>query len=126
VDVFQAGLARNLHRQWTLAATLSWSRTAGLQTGAQSNGASNTGGNGSLILPPQSQVNATYAGLQLTRRMSRHLTAFVSYTAQYQTFGYPAQSKPVASGNSSGPLNGLSNIFGFGFGYTPRERRIRR
>jgi hypothetical protein len=126
VDVFQAGLARNLHRQWTLAATLSWSRTAGLQTGTRSSGASNAGGNGSLILPPQSKVNAAYAGLQLTRRISPHLTAFVGYTAQYQTLGYPAQSTTAASGTSNGPLNGLSNIFGFGFGYTPRERRIRR
>ncbi len=126
LDVFQAGLARNLQREWTLAGTLSWSRTAGLQTRTPTSGASSTGSNGSLILPPQSTVNAEYAAVQLTRRMSRHLTAFVTYTAQYQSIGYPPQSTPVASGTSGAPLNGLSNIVGFGFGYTPRERRIRR
>jgi hypothetical protein len=127
LDVFQAGFSRNLHREWALAATVSWSRTVGLQTGGGgSSGASTTGGNGSLILPPQSKVNAEYAGLQLSRRIGRHLTAFVTYTALYQSIGYPAQSIPAASGTSSAPLDGLSNIVGFGFGYTPRERRIRR
>lgn len=125
LDDLQAGFSRNLQREWTLAATLSWARTSGLQTGSQASGSSTTGGQGSLILPAQSKIDAEYGGLQLTRRMGRHLTAYLSYTAQYQSIGNTGQAAPTASGVNGVPLRGLSNIFGFGFGYT-KDRRIRR
>jgi hypothetical protein len=127
LDDFQVGFSRNLDREWTVAATASWARTAALQTGPQANATSTTpGGSGSLILPAQSEVNAEYGGLQLTRRINRHLTAYLSYTAQYQSIGSQDQSAQAASGGNGGALRGLSNIIGFGFGYTPRDRRIRR
>lgn len=126
LDDFQAGFSRNLEREWTLAATASWARTSGLQTGSQASGASTAAGSGSLILPAQSKVSAEYGGLQLTRRMGRHLTAYLSYTAQYQSIDSPSRSTQSASAVNGAPLRGLSNIIGFGFGYTPRDRRIRR
>jgi hypothetical protein len=113
-----------MERDWTLAATVSWAHTASLQTGPLTSPAPAAGSSGgSLILPSQSTVNAEYGGLQLTRIMGRHMSAYLSYTAQYQSIAYPG---PSTQGTNGAPLVGLGNIIGFGFSYTSGDRRIRR
>jgi hypothetical protein len=57
-------------------------------------------------------TDGKYAGGSATRRIGRYLTAFVNYTAIQQS------SSSVLPSNS---MNGLSQVLGFGLGYSPRE-----
>lgn len=123
VDNVQGGFGRNLRRVWTAALTLSYARTVGLQSGS-STPTSGSGGTNSIVLPPQSKIIGIYGGFQVTRRISRNMSAYVSYTAQQQSLSFPGQTQSTANGTPANILNGLSNIVGFGFGFTPPDKRL--
>ena len=95
-DSVQLGISRVLSRDWTFALTGSFVRTDALQTG---------------------QVTTTkYGGAQISHRLGRSASAYLSYTAM-------AQSAPQSSlGNV---LNGLTHVFGIGFGFSPRETQLK-
>lgn len=123
VDDVQAAFSRNWHKQWTVAFTGSFARTVGLQTGT-STAVAGPGTANSIILPSQSKIIGVYGGIQVTRRLSRYMLAYGSYTAQHQSLSYPGQ--PTTNGAPVNVLNGLSNIIGFGFGFSPVDKRLRR
>jgi hypothetical protein len=95
----------------------------GLQTGT-STAVAGPGTANSIILPSQSKIIGVYGGIQVTRRLSRYMLAYGSYTAQHQSLSYPGQ--PTTNGAPVNVLNGLSNIIGFGFGFSPVDKRLRR
>ena len=95
-DSVQLGISRVLSRNWTLALTGSFARTDALQT--------------SLV------TTTKYGGTQISRRLGRYASAYLSYTAM-------AQSAPASSlGNV---LTGLTHVFGIGFEFSPRETRLK-
>lgn len=123
VDNVQAAFGRNVNRVWTIALTASYARTVGLQTGPSAP-PSGSGGTNSLVLPSQSTIRGIYGGFQVTRRVSRNTSAYLSYTAQQQSVNYPGQAQSTANGAPGNILNGLSNIVGFGIGFTPPDKRL--
>jgi hypothetical protein len=100
-DSVQLGISRMLSRDWTLALMGSFARTdapqiAGLQTACV--------------------YTTKYGGTQVSRRLGRHASAYLSYTAM-------ALSAPeTLFGNA---LNGLTHVFGIGFEFSPRETRLK-
>jgi Surface lipoprotein assembly modifier len=123
VDNVQGAFGRTVSRVWTVALTASFARTVGLQTGSSAP-ASGSNSPNSIILPPQSTIVGLYGGFQVTRRVSRNISAYLSYTAQHQSVSYPGQVQSTANGTPANILNGLSNIVGFGFGFTPPDKRL--
>jgi hypothetical protein len=123
VDDVQGAFGHTLSRVWTVALTGSFARTVGLQTGS-STPASGSNSPNSIILPPQSTIVGLYGGFQVTRRVGRNLSVYLSYTAQHQSVSYPGQVQSTANGTPANILNGFSNIVGFGFGFTPPDKRL--
>jgi hypothetical protein len=123
VDDVQGAFGRTLSRVWTVALTASFARTVGLQIGsiAPASGSNNPN---SIILPPQSTIAGLYGGVQVTRRLSRNISAYLSYTAQQQSVSYSGAVQSSNNGTPANILNGFSNIVGFGFGFTPPDKRL--
>ncbi len=95
-DSVQVGFSRGLSRDWALVFMGAFARNAALQ--------------------PAGVTTTKYGGPQVTRRLGRHASAYVSYTAM-------AQSAPNALFGDA--LNGLTHVFGIGFGFSPRETRLK-
>jgi hypothetical protein len=96
-DVAAANYSRELSKKLTLGLTGSYMRTAGLQD----NGVTNT----------------KYGGAQVNRQLGRYMTVFASYT------GIDQSSSSTLNANA---LSGLTQVIGFGIGYSPRETHLRR
>jgi len=90
-DTASADFTRKLGRNATVGVTGSYRRTAGLN------------GNG--------VTNGKYAGAQASRRLGRDFNVFADYTALDQS------SSSTLFANA---LSGLTQIIGFGIGYSPR------
>lgn len=95
-DIASANFSRSLGRSATAGLTGSYMRTAGLT------------GNG--------VIDAKYAGAQASRRLGRDFNVFVDYTVLAQS------SSSTLSNNA---FSGLTQVIGFGIGYSPREKRLR-
>jgi hypothetical protein len=95
-DSVQLGLSRVLSRNSTLALMGSFARTDALQT--------------DLV------TTTKYGGAQISYHLGRYASAYLSYTAM-------AQSAPASSPGSV--LTGLTHVFGIGFGFSPRETRLK-
>jgi hypothetical protein len=95
-DIVSANFSRKLGRSVTAGVTGSYMRTAGLND------------NGVTI--------ARYAGAQASRRLGRDFDVFANYTALAQS---------SSSALFAGALTGLTQIVGFGIGYSPREKHLR-
>ena len=96
-DVLGASFSRGFGKKLTIGATSSYMRTAGLVN----NGV----------------TNATYGGAQATRRLGRNFNIFANYTAINQSSNLQ---------NSANVLNSLSQVIGFGIGYSPRETHLKK
>jgi len=96
VDSVDAGYSRSLGRSLSAGLTGGYRRTGGL-----SNGELTTG---------------EFGGAQATRQLGRYLSVFASYSAIDQSTNLPA---------STNALNYLTQMIGFGIGYSPREKRLR-
>jgi hypothetical protein len=96
-DSVQLGISRVLSRDWTFAFTGSFARTDAMISAGV--------------------TTTKYGGSQISRRLGRYASAYLSYTVM-------AQSTPTTSlGNA---LSGLTHVFGVGFGFSPRETRLNR
>jgi hypothetical protein len=95
-DIVSANLSRRLGRSATAGVTGSYRRTAGLND------------NGVTI--------GKYAGAQASRRLGRDFDVFANYTAMAQS---------SSSTLSTSALSGLTQVVGFGIGYSPREKHLR-
>ncbi|MGA9070951.1 MAG: hypothetical protein WB424_11890 [Terracidiphilus sp.] len=85
----------------------------------------NVGVNGSYLrtasLSGNGVVHGEYGGVQATRGLGRYFSVFANYTVMNQ-------SSSLSTSNLSGAsnvLNTMSQVIGFGIGYTPRELRIK-
>ena len=95
-DIASADFTRKLGRNATVGVTGSYRRTAGLNNNGVTNG--------------------KYAGAQASRRLGRDFNVFADYTALDQS---------SSSTLSTNALSGLTQIVGFGIGYSPRGIRLR-
>jgi hypothetical protein len=90
-DIASANFSRKLGRSATVGLTGSYMRTADLSGSGVTNG--------------------KYAGAQAGRRLGRDFNVYANYTAMDQS---------SSSTLSAGVLRGLTQIIGFGIGYSPR------
>ena len=88
--------SREFGRSFNIGADASYRRTSGLQN----NGV----------------IDGKTGGLEARRSLGRYLTAFANYTVMDQS---------SRSTISTGALNGLIHVIGFGIEYSPREKHIR-
>jgi hypothetical protein len=95
-DSANVNFSRNLGRSANAGLTGSYMRTAAL--------------NGNGI------TNGKYAGAQLSRQIGRTISVFADYTVMVQS---------SSSALSANALSGLTQVIGFGIGYSPREIRLR-
>jgi hypothetical protein len=108
-----AEFSRDFGKKLTLSATGAYLRTQGLQqacvTGLQTTcvtGSQQTG-----------VSNAVYGGVAATRRLGRSFTVFANYTATHQSSNFALPTNAIS---------GLSQVIGFGIGYSPREMHFRK
>jgi len=94
-----AGLSRQFGRDLTISASGAYMRTQGLQQTSATNGQTGV-------------TSGKYGGVSATRRLGRYFTVFANYTAVQQS------TSAVLPSNA---INGLSQVIGFGLGYSPRE-----
>jgi hypothetical protein len=92
-----AGLTRQFGRNLTLSATGAYMRTQGLQQAGV--------------------INGMYGGVAATRRLGRYITVNANYTAVQQS---------SSSALPANAISGLSQVIGFGIGYSPREKRFKK
>jgi hypothetical protein len=99
-DTVGANYSREIGRNLTFGVTGSYLRTA-----SQSNSGT---------------IHAEYGGVQATRKLGRYLNVFANYTVTDQSTGLLNLS------NAPNVLNSLSQVIGFGIGYSPREMRFKK
>ncbi|MHB1795455.1 MAG: hypothetical protein ACYCPO_10855 [Acidobacteriaceae bacterium] len=108
LDTVTANFSRGFGKKLTVGVDASYMRTASLGNSTPEN-----------ILPGYSGVfDAEFAGVQATRQLSRHISAFANYTAM-------AQSSSSAVAVPANVLNELMQVVGFGIDYSPRGRHLR-
>jgi hypothetical protein len=95
-DDVSATFSREVGRDLSVGAEASYRRTSGLQN----NGV----------------IDGKTGGVEARRRLGRYLSAFANYTVMDQS---------SSSTISTGALNGLIHVIGFGIEYSPREKHIR-
>jgi hypothetical protein len=66
---------------------------------------------------PGGVTNGVYGGAAATRRLGRYITIFANYTATEQS---------SSSALPTNAISGLSQVIGFGIGYSPREMHLRK
>ncbi len=102
------GLSRQFGRNLTLSASGAYMRTQALISGlALELGSAQPGG----------VTNGVYGGVAATRRLGRYITIFANYTATEQS---------SSSALPTNAISGLSQVIGFGIGYSPREMHLRK
>ncbi len=106
-DSAVAFLQRPFGNTWSTSANLGYARSRGLSN--QQTPASFV----LLGLTNSGNYDSTYAGLQISRRISRSFSAFTSYTAMDQSYSQLPVS-PTA-------LNGLVQSFAIGISYFPHS-----
>lgn len=98
-DNVNAGLTRQQGKNLTISFTGAYMRTQGLQQ--QQTGV----------------TNGEYGGVSATQRWGRYIIVFANYTATHQS---------SSSTLPSNAISGLSQVIGFGIGYSPREIHLRK
>jgi hypothetical protein len=71
-------------------------------------------------------TDATFGGVQATRKLSRYLNAFASYTAIDQSSNLQTSVPNTPLSSNATILNGLNQVISFGIGYSPREIHLRK
>ncbi|MGO9316184.1 MAG: hypothetical protein ACLPXT_12585 [Terracidiphilus sp.] len=107
-DNVNAALSRQQGKNLSISFTGAYMRTQGLQQ--QQTGVTNGAG----------VTNAKYGGVSATQRWGRYIIAFANYTAIQQS-----SSSAIVTSNSNA-VSGLSQVIGFGIGYSPREIHLRK
>lgn len=108
-DTATGGVSHAYGREWLLSATGSYSHTEALAKG-------NILPPSGLTIPFGGTFSTVFGGVQVTRRISRSLSAYASYTAQHQS--YDSSFKGVNA------FNGTSHTFGVGITYAPHALRL--
>ncbi len=109
-DSVVASLERPFGAAWSASANVGYSRTQGLANGA-------TPLNLALLgITSTGNYNSTFAGLQVSRRITRSFSGFASYTVLNQGYSQTRIS-PTA-------LNGFVQSFAIGISYFPRSLHL--
>jgi len=108
-DTASAGVSHAYGREWLVAVTGSYSHTEALTK-------SNVLPPAGLTIPFGGTFSTVFGGVQVTRRISRSLSGYASYTAQHQS--YDSKFTGVNA------FNGTSHTFGIGITYTPHALRL--
>lgn len=95
-DAVSAGVSRAFGRNWSTSASVTYSRTSGLTYAGT--------------------TDTVYAGVQANRRLTQHLSAFVSYTLQDQQL--------AGALVTTGAFSGVSHTGAIGLTYSPRAARL--
>jgi hypothetical protein len=95
-DTAGANYSREFDKNLTVGFTGSYMRTAGLDNNGVTNG--------------------KYGGIQASRRFGRYMSVFANYTAMDQS---------SSSTLFTNALSGLTQVIGFGIGYSPQETHLR-
>lgn len=105
-DGISGSLGHTYGRKWVAAISGAYTHTSGLTQLS----------NGTSVVPVNEVYNSTFGGAQLTRSISTHFSAYVSYGAQNQSNNF--------SLGAQNALNGSSQTFGIGVTFTPRSTRL--
>jgi hypothetical protein len=100
-DDVNGGITQQFGMNLTVSATGSYMRTQGLL----------------LQLDQTVMTNGESGGVSATRRLSRYFTVFANYTVIQQSSNF---------GLSANVVNGLSQVIGFGVGYSPRDMHFKK
>ncbi len=105
-DTVLGSLSHTYGRYWVASINAAYTHTSGLTQLTP----------GISSAPKNSVYDTVFGGAQLTRRISPHLSGYISYGAQNQSnnFSVPGQNS----------LNGTSQTFGIGITFTPRSTRL--
>jgi hypothetical protein len=124
MDSVSANLSREFGRNLTVEMTGSYMRTASLIAAELS-----IGPDGNVTVIPLNVAgvsNTRYGGAQATRKLGRYLNVFASYTAISQSSDLQITSQNSSSSYNANILNGLYQVIGFGIGYSPREKHLKK
>jgi hypothetical protein len=105
-DSFFASAGRTYGRNWVFSSSAAYTRSAGLALLPT----------GSPLVPVNEVYNTVFGGFQVTRALSTHFSAYLSYSAQNQSSNYSAGGQNA--------LNGTSQTFAIGVTFTPRSTRL--
>lgn len=109
-DTVSASIQRPFGTAWSASANLGYARTQGLSNGPAAIDLAAVG------LTTIGNYDSLYAGGQLSRRISRSFSGYVSYTALNQSYSQ-SQVAPTA-------LNGIVQSFAIGISYFPRSLHL--
>jgi hypothetical protein len=108
-DTVSGSLSHSYGHNWVASLNAAYAHSAGLTQLATT-----------TTTTPSAPIHFVYdtvfGGVQLTRRISTHLSGYVSYEAQNQS-----NNNALAAQNA---LNGTSHTFGIGITFTPRSTRL--
>ena len=109
-DSVIGSIQRPFGNAWSTSANIGYGRTQGLSNTPTPTDLAVAG------LTTNGTYDSVFAGGQVTRRISRSVSAYASYTALTQSFSQPSAS-PVA-------LNGIVQSFALGISYFPRSLHL--
>jgi hypothetical protein len=101
-ETLSGTISRPLSRAWHGSVTMGFNRSSNLP----------------LVGSPSFTTNAFIGSGQVNRAVGRNLSVFISYTAQQQNL--------TGSVQSTNTLDGLSQVFAFGFTYAPASHHLGR
>lgn len=104
-DSVSGSLGHSYGHNWVASINAAYTHTSGL-----------TQLTGIPTAPTHLVYNTVFGGVQVTRRISEHLSGYLSYEAQNQSNNYSS-----GAGNA---LNGTSHTFGIGISFSPRSTRL--
>jgi hypothetical protein len=123
-DTVGANFGRGIGKNLTFGVTGTYMRTSALIAEELVYNAQ-----GVLYLVPLNvtpSTNARYGGVQAGRKLGRYWSAFANYTVVDQTSNVQVTVTNTSLGYQTNILNGLSQLIGFGIGYSPREMHFKR
>jgi len=109
-DSVMASLGHSYGRNWVASLNGAYTHTSGLTLLAF----------GVPSAPTNLVYDTVFGGAQVTRRISAHLSGYISYEAQNQSSNYSLPTQTAARN----ALNGTSQTFGIGITFSPRSTRL--
>jgi len=127
-DSINANFSREFGRSLTVGVTGSYTRTASLIAAELEYACSIDNVNYICLVPLNltPATDATYGGVQATRKLGRYFNVFANYTAIDQSSNLQIAVPNTTVGYNENILSGLTQVIGFGIGYSPRGIHLRR
>lgn len=123
-DTVSGNFSRAVGKEMTVGVTGSYMRTSALIAEKMIFDAQGTYYWVPLNITPS--TNARYGGVQATRRLGRYWNAFANYTVVDQASNEQVTVANTQWGYQTNILSGLSQVIGFGIGYSPRDMHFKR